>query len=488
MSSVDFIKKKQGFNLTEIFTSIKSKTSWSDDETKTFLLFLESFSKNTQFIKPNFSGKIKSNNPNNKVRIPMERFNKITSFGGKSKKNKNYYKDFRTLRTNLTSKSISLPHPLDTSSRSSIERALFITAEYNAKENTFDLTLHNDLVERFEYYSRYITFDISTIEKTSNDYTIRTYIYIKGLLDIYRLNEIELPLNDFKDILILKNKYKQVSAFRTYVLKVVEDEINKGENFDIKITAELKKVGRSYSRVKFTFHYKKEQNIIEHPKLEIERDSIKEKDGFFGFNTSIENSDEYDDVSEFESVLFEYGVRAKRISEIEMDYPADIIQKAIEETEKAYSQNKIQTTRAKYFMGALGNMGIQHQEKENLKSIKEENQNDTKAMLVKQKEKEEKENLYRQVQRLIFNKEEEFKKVLSANSMGIDDIALLKLTDDFINQINMLKLLDLQKIAGYKKHLPFFLDEGFYSYEVDKYINPNMDYIIEKLTTVISTN
>jgi hypothetical protein len=460
----------KGFNLTEIFTSIKSKSSWTDDETKTFLLFLECFSKNSKFIKPNFTGIIKSDNPVNKVQIPMERFNKITSFGNKSKKNKSYYQEFRKLRTNLTSKSISLPHPIETSNRSSIERSLFITAEYNAQEDSFDLTLHNDLVERFEFYTKYIkNFSLDKIENSSNDYAIRTYIYLKGLIDIYKLNEVIISLNDYKEILTIKNKYTQITALKTYVLDVLIQEIKISDGFDINIEYELLKTGRAYTKIKFTFNYKK-QTVIEAPKKE-----ISEKPYPFGFNQII-SDDDYDETSIFEETLFSWGIRSKRIAEIEHDYSLETIQKAIEVTEQADKDKIIKGAKSGYFLGTLVNKHFKEEEIFN-RDINASREKEEKAH--EQRLMAEKEGMFQSLQSVINLYENEFSKLLTAYSMGEN----LKISDVFMLELDKIIQVDFEILKNYKS-TQAVLDKGFYDMSTQKNIRPNIYDFMVRITTV----
>lgn len=458
----------KGFNLTEVFTSIKSKTSWTDDETKTFLLFLECFSKETKFVKPNFTGTIKSTKPSNKVQIPMDRFNKITSFGNKSKQNKSYYQEFRKLRSSLTSKSISLPHPIDPSNRSSIERALFITAEYNAKENTFDLTLHNDLVDRFEFYTKYIkNFNLDQVEGSSNDHAIRTYIYIKGLIDIYKLNEIEISLSDYKEILMLKNKYTQITAFRTYVLDSLIKEIKEDFN-DITLEYELKKIGRAYSKIKFIFN-STNQNVIQAPKKDpVEKDTP--------FNLDISSDDYDDETSVFEETLFSWGIRAKKIAEIESSYSLNAIQRAIEETEKAELEKRIKTTKAAFFIGTLSNKQQSEDEAydRDLQLLREKEEKARKQKVLAQKEE-----TFQALQSVINLYEEDLSQLLTAYSMG----ANLEISDNLRVELDKMKSIDYEQFADYKT-TQAVLDKGFYDMKTHKNVRPNIYQFMRVITTV----
>ena len=118
---------------------------------------------------------------------------------------------------------------------------------------------------------------------------------------------------------------------------------------DLNLNYELIKEGRAYTKIKFTFDYKPESVEAQKPKTIT---ATKEESHFVEDHTQ---SDFADGSSPFEQTLVGWGIRAKKVVEIEETYSLDAISKSIDETIKAESENKIKSTKASFFLGVLEN-------------------------------------------------------------------------------------------------------------------------------------
>ena len=94
-------------------------------------------------------------------------------------------------------------------------------------------------------------------------HAVITYLTIKIMQEAFKQNSFELTINEYKEKLGLVGKYKDNNTFKTRVIDVVKNEIDKTD-IDFKVF-ELKKVGRSFLKVSFEFDYKntnkKEKNL-----------------------------------------------------------------------------------------------------------------------------------------------------------------------------------------------------------------------------------
>ena len=69
-----------------------------------------------------------------------------------------------------------------------------------------------------------------------------------------KLSREDISIEEFKEKLSLKNKYKDINLFRLRVLDVITKEIN--DYTDMIISYDLIKEGRAYSKIRFDFDYK----------------------------------------------------------------------------------------------------------------------------------------------------------------------------------------------------------------------------------------
>lgn len=116
---------------------------------------------------------------------------------------------------------------------------------------------------------------------------------------------------------------------------------NINEYTDISISYNLIKEGKAFTKIEFLFDYKYKED---HQK---------------GSNISKKSYEKVDYIispvaeSEFESILTSWGIRAKKVVEIEESYSIDAINQAVEITKQAIEDKTIKITPAAFFLALL---------------------------------------------------------------------------------------------------------------------------------------
>ncbi len=456
---------EKSFYLSGIFSSIKT-SSWSTNEIKMVMLLMSKISDYKIYL-PDFSldGDVDINSLNQAIKkVPLEysfdksEFMKITGVP------KNHLsREINKVVTQITSRNIITPHPLCPNDEQSSESlSWFSKSNYNNKTGQILIKVNPDAIDRLVAFVKYTKINFGVISSFKSSYSIYTYIFIRIIKDTSRINNknIEVNLTDYKARLGLSSKYKIISSFKEYVLDVIVREIN--DSSDMIISYALIKEGRSYNKIKFSFDYKQKFESKQ------EQETVK-TDNLLGFNMNMLNNSDDEFVSPFEAKLVSWGIRAKKVVQIESEYSLDAISKAIEETEKANSDCSIKSTKAAFFIGVLENKEFESQklfEQQQKKAI-EEQQKLEKKLLGKE---------YDTIQSFVHRNEAELSSYLSAKSMG----AVFELSESIKSELDNLKNIDATKFKGFRSRLPVLFD-GYFDMKKKKNILPNMHDFLKSI-------
>ena len=80
-------------------------------------------------------------------------------------------------------------------------------------------------------------------------------------------------VNDIKELLGIKDKYKNNKDFKKGVLETIKKQIN--ENTNLECSYELEKKGRSYHYLTFSINHKEEKTDFEKIEIELQDDKSK---------------------------------------------------------------------------------------------------------------------------------------------------------------------------------------------------------------------
>ncbi|MEY8768794.1 RepB family plasmid replication initiator protein [Francisella philomiragia] len=443
------------YYLTSIFSDIKSDTSWEAFDSKIGHLLLSKLSDHKIWLPD-----LKINNDFNRneikeliKKVPLTYTvtrEEILDITQTSKTN--YSKNIKECINRLLSQRMTIPHPLDKNNINSyITSVWFTDIEVNDKQGTVIFHFNPSVIERLICIAGYTKMLLIYIKDLSNKNAITTYTLLKILLDSYNKKSLILNIEDYKYRLGLIGKYKVNKAFETRVLKVVETEINNCTDIDCKIKLEKGDSGKGAKKVSFDFDYK------EKPLITNKTNNNEENNNYFGFNVSNINEDSY-----FEAILTSWGIRAKKVVEIEESYSIDAINDAIEVTKQAIDSNSIKTTPAAFFIGTLENKELQSQvefEREQL-LIREQQEKERKAALLAE---------YEAIEKFINDNSDEISKYLSIRSGG----GLFNLSEHVKEQLENLSCVDMEKFKDFRSKF-VVLEQGFWDMKQRKEIRPTM--------------
>lgn len=449
------------FNLTSLFADIKSEHNWSTYEVKTVMLLFSELDKYHIYLPDHDVETVEINE--NLIDAPyIYKFHKDDFIFLTGVRKEHLSREINKIRKSLISKSIHLPHPLKLQDeKSGISITWFTYIEYDNSSGMLELHVNQKALPRLLAFVKYSKVSFNSIAKLKNSYSIFTYLSIKIIKDSsYKgsATSFTIPISEYKEKIGVHGKYKMIRQFREFVLNVVEKEIN--THTELELTYSLIKEGRSYNKIKFDFDYK---NKLDNRQGK----DFNQSDSLFGFNVNmIDNGDDF--ASPFEAKLVSWGIRAKKVVQIENEYSLDAISKAIDETEKADSAGTIKTTKSAFFIGVLENKEFESQK------LFEEQQNKA----IEEKKKQEKKLLgqeYDSIQSFIHRNESEISNYLSAKSMG----ATFELSDEVKFELNNLQNIDESKFKSFRARLPVLFD-GYFDMKEKKSLSPNM-YVFLKI-------
>jgi plasmid replication initiation protein len=445
MKSSDVVNKT--FYLTGLFSDIKTDHNWTTNETKMALLLFQKLSKHRIYI-PDFDKidggydilmKNISSVPLNYT-ITKNDFKDITNI-----QSPHLAREIKKVIKGLLSKVIIMPSPIEKHNKDSLRGSnWFSKIDYLDGKGIIDIEINKYSIEKLVAISSYSKIKFENIVKIQNHNAIYSYIFFKILRDYHKFTKLEIPIIDFKEKLGLKDKYKITKTFKDKVLTVIQKEIS--NHSDLFIEYELIKEGKGFTKIKFTFDYK--------PEYMEKSNKTKNKKATEPYYST------YDSL--FESTLVGWGIRAKRVGELEEEYSLDVIQSAIDKTLEKEKNKEIKTTKASVFLGILANKQIVADE-----IIDREHQE-----IAELEKKEILNNLgteYNAIQKVINDNCDEISNYLSAKSIN----TTYKLNSELNEQLLNMSCVDNEKFKKFRPKLPV-LHNGYYDMKIKKEVRPNM--------------
>ena len=441
---------EKSFYITSLFASIKSEHNWTSNEVKTVLLMFSKIDKYKLYI-PDFSNNQALYEAIKKIpnvyKVSKDEFIKATGI-----RKDNASREINNVRKKLVSKVIHTPHPFENDADSGESISWFKKISYSSQKGEVTLEVNEYALERLIAFVKYSKISFENIVRLKSSYSIYTYLFLKIIKDISykeKLSREDISIEEFKEKLSLKNKYKDINLFRLRVLDVITKEIN--DYTDMIISYDLIKEGRAYSKIRFDFDYKNK------PLITNQTDNDDESNNLFDFDTSNINGESY-----FEAILTSWGIRAKKVVEIEESYSLDVINDAIEVTKQAIEDETIKTIPAAFFIGILETKELQSQ-------VEFERQ---KKLMIEKQEKEIKAALlaeYEAIEKFINDNSDEISNYLSIRSGG----GLFELSRDVKVQLDNLACVDIEKFKDFRSKF-VVLEQGFWDMKQRKEIRPTM--------------
>jgi plasmid replication initiation protein len=442
----------KSFYLTSLFADIKSDHTWTTHEAKLAILLISELNKYKIYLPDLDKKEIKFELEKRIKEIPQEytfhrnKFKEITGVADSV-----VSREIKKVIKGLLSKTMIMPHPLEESDSLSIYGITwFSKIEYSNKTGYIKMKVNDEIILRLIAFAKYSKISFDSIIKIQNHNSIYSFLFFKILKDSSKYTELNISVLEFKEKIGLKDKYKEIKHFKVHVLEVIKKDINRCT--EMNLDYELVKEGRSFNKINFTFDYKPEY---------LEQNTKSKSKKIKQLNV-IENAYIDDNESPFEQTLVTWGIRAKKVVEIEETYSLDVIQSAIELTLEKEKAGEIKTTKAAIFLGIL----------ENKQQASDEVFEREQQQLVKQHEKDQLKALgaeYDAIQKVINDNDDEVSSYLSAKAMG----ATYEISPALNEQLLSMSCVDAEKFKGFRPKLTV-LYNGYFDMNTKKEVRPNM--------------
>ncbi|KFJ70266.1 replication initiation protein [Francisella tularensis] len=437
----------RSFYLTSIFADMKSDHTWTTNEEKLTFLVFEKLSDHRMFFKKDDSfddllDEIRKNIKNVPLQYTLskEDFRLITGI-----KKEHLAREIKKTAKGLLSKYVMTPHPLNPKDEKSFKGFTWFTdIEYINSSNHITIKINESAIDRLIAFVHYTEINFKNLINVKNHNAIKTYIAVKIILDSSRKQTkiLDMEISEFKSKIGLKDKYRNHSEFKKYVLDVIKREVN--DFTDINLDYELVKEGRSFSRIRLIFDYK-DQYIEQKTNLLSEK--VFDKD--IKLDDNIKNKPL---PSGIEAILVSWGIKKEpTIKEWSIEYSHEAFQKSIDITLDAISKGSIKKSPAAYFKGVLENK--KWEEKYLLEKQKEEVEKEQ-----KRNEKVIKDKEYDNLCSFIFSNENAIASAITTHTK------CLPITDHEVKSIfEEIKKIDADKYRGYETEVI-----SFYHFEAGK--------------------
>ena len=312
----------QRVGITNIITDLRTKKTWSIYETKILLLVFKKLNKDMKMISRNEYALLDFHNVDisgisNKVEFSRHELINVLNISSK-----NFSREIDKITDSIMEKRIKTTHPDISDCHESFEKAYwFPKASYSKKDCKVTLFIDDLALKMLMYFIKYSYVDFEFISNIKNIYSLNIYLLIKMELDSKRklnIKNMDIDILEFKEHFNLSNKYRSSYMLKQKVLDIIKQEIN--EHTDISLDYNLKKEGRSFTKIQFIFDYKPEYII----QKKIPQPYVQQKSNLIDIT--------YDGDSPFEQILIGWNIRAKKVVEIEENHSLDVIQSAIDLT------------------------------------------------------------------------------------------------------------------------------------------------------------
>ena len=449
----------KSFYVTSIFADIKSDHSWTTNETKMALLLLNKLSEYRVYLPDlnEFDDSIAELKDRIKNIPLLYVFSKNEFKDVTNTRQEHLVREIKKMSKGLLSKVIITPHPLYPDDINSMKGFTWFTdIEYVNKTGEIQVKVNDSAIERLVTFAKYSKINFNNLVNIQNHNAIQTYLLIKILMDASyqgKTRNILIEVSEFKEKLGLKNKYKNLSEFRKFVLDIIKKEINTFT--DLLFDYELKKgeSGKALKYIEMNFDYKPEY-LEQKSKLKSKQQKISQIVGDI-------TDDDYD--SPFEQILVGWNIRARKVVELEDTYSLEVIQQAIDLTLEKEKAGEIKTTKAAIFLGILENKQLASDEQFERAKIKIEQQQE--KQLRDQVSAE-----YDKLSSFILSNQDIIQSVLTSNTKH------LPITDkDAILIFKKLKSIDADKFREYT--VPIL---NFYHFESNSNVSSTLSDIINR--------
>lgn len=181
----------------------------------------------------------------------------------------NAYHRLNKATSELMTRTIEIIYPTG-----DIEKTIFQWvnfARFSRKNQSLELVFSEDILPYLFQLKKFIKYNLEHVKSFENKYSMRVYEWLLKEITqkkTHRAN-IEISIDDFKFMLMLEKKYKDLRDFNKKILKLVEKDINTYSNMKLAI----EKRGRPANTLIFQVELDKQIDLV----TELAKDLVSKK-------------------------------------------------------------------------------------------------------------------------------------------------------------------------------------------------------------------
>jgi len=173
-------------------------------------------------------------------------------FGKKSKNEQNVYRDIENASKRLYNVDIVMSLP----ENKTLQTRLVSSIVYDPDNGEVVLSFANKILPYLtQLKANFTKYKLLEIGELSSIHSIKMYELVVMWVNQYQYSK-EFTIEEFKHVMCVKDKYKQFSELRRYVIETAINDINENTNYKVSVEYQKKARGKGYKGLKLKFHKK----------------------------------------------------------------------------------------------------------------------------------------------------------------------------------------------------------------------------------------
>lgn len=147
----------------------------------------------------------------------------------------NAYHRLNKATSELMTRTIEIIYPTGDTEKTIFQWVNF--ARFSRKSQSLEIVFSEDILPYLFQLKKFIKYNLDHVKAFENKYSMRVYEWLLKELTQKKTNRanIEISIDDFKFMLMLEAKYKDLRDFNKKILKLVEKDLNAYSNMKLKI-------------------------------------------------------------------------------------------------------------------------------------------------------------------------------------------------------------------------------------------------------------
>lgn len=147
----------------------------------------------------------------------------------------NAYHRLNKATSELMTRTVEIIYPTGDTEKTIFQWVNF--ARFSRKNQSLEIVFSEDILPYLFQLKKFIKYNLEHVKSFENKYSMRVYEWLLKELNQKKTNRanVEISIDDFKFMLMLETKYKDLRDFNKKILKLVEKDLNAYSNMKLKI-------------------------------------------------------------------------------------------------------------------------------------------------------------------------------------------------------------------------------------------------------------